>query len=225
VGEPARRAAAPHGRVLQESFTRLVATFRDITRYRDLFVFLLAYWLYSDGIGTIIKMAAIYGTEIGLGQGTLIGTLLAVQFVGVPFTFLFGRLAGPLGARKCIYITLAVYTLIAAGAYFMSAAWHFWALGAAVATVQGGSQALSRSLFARLVPAGKAAEFFGFFSVSEKFAGIMGPFVFALVGQLTGNSRLGIVSLVVFFIAGMVLLTRVDEKRGRLTADCGLKDR
>jgi UMF1 family MFS transporter len=219
VGEPRRASGGTvSGQALKTSFARLGTTFREITRYRDLFVFLLAFWLYSDGIGTIIKMATIYGAEIGIGQGTLIGTLLLVQFVGVPFAFLFGWLAGRIGTKPCLYITLTVYTFITIGAYFMSAAWHFWALGAAVATVQGGSQALSRSLFARLVPAGRTAEFFGFFSVSEKFAGIVGPFIFALVGQLVGSSRLGIVSLVVFFIAGMVLLGFVDERRGAASA-------
>ncbi len=196
------------------SFKRLYHTFKEITRFRDLFIFLVAFWFYNDGIGTIIKMATIYGSEIGIGQTTLIGTLLMVQFVAIPFAFLFGWLAKKIGTRQSIYISLLIYTGIAIAGYFVAKEWHFWALGFAVATVQGGSQALSRSLFGRMVPKSKSAEFFGFFSVSEKFAGIMGPFVFGVVGQLMGNSRFAIVSLIIFFAIGAALLTRVNEKEG-----------
>jgi UMF1 family MFS transporter len=199
---------------IRVSISRLTKTFREITRYRDLFIFLMAFWFYNDGIGTIIKMATIYGNEIGIGDTTLIGTLLMVQFVGIPFAFLFGWLAGKIGAKRSIYISLLIYTCIAIGGYFMSHEWHFIVLGIAVATVQGGSQALSRSLFSRMVPKQKSAEFFGFFSVSEKFAGIAGPFLFGVIGQAMGNSRLSIVSLIIFFIVGAVLLTRVDVKKG-----------
>ncbi|RME88422.1 MAG: MFS transporter, partial [Anaerolineae bacterium] len=181
--------------------------------------FLIAFWLYNDGIGTIIKMATIYGAEIGIGSTDLIGTLLMVQFVGIPFSFLFGWLAGKIGTKRAIYLSLVVYTLITIGGYFMSTALHFWLLGFAVATVQGGSQALSRSLFGRMVPKSQSAEFFGFFSTSAKFAGIAGPFVFALVGQIMGSSRLGIVSLIVFFIVGALLLTQVNEQEGIRVAE------
>jgi MFS transporter, UMF1 family len=201
------------------SFRRLGSTFRDIRRYRNLFIFLVAFWFYNDGIGTIIKMATIYGAEIGIGQTALIGTLLMVQFVGIPFSFLFGWLAKKIGTKPSIYIALAVYTVITIIGYFMTQEWHFWALGFAVATVQGGSQALSRSLFGRLAPKSKSAEFFGFFSVSEKFAGIMGPLIFGLVGQIMGNSRLAIISLIVFFVIGAALLSRVNVDEGVRTAE------
>jgi UMF1 family MFS transporter len=200
------------------SFKRLAQTFRDIRRYRDLFIFLVAFWFYNDGIGTIIKMATIYGAELGIGQTTLIGTLLVVQFVGIPFTFAFGWLAKKIGTKPSIYLSLLVYTAITILGYFMSQEWHFWALGFAVATVQGGSQALSRSLFGRLAPKSKSAEFFGFFSVSEKFAGIMGPFLFGIVGQMMGNSRLAIVSLIIFFVIGAALLSKVNVEEGVKTA-------
>ncbi len=195
-------------------FKRLSGTFKEIRKYGELFKFLLAFWLYNDGIGTIIKMATIYGKEIGIGQTDLIGALLMVQFVGIPFSFAFGWLAKRLGTKRSIYITLSVYTLISIGGYFMESAVHFWILGFAVALVQGGSQALSRSLYARMVPKAKSAEFFSFFSVSGKFAGIFGPLIFGLVSQIMGNSRLAIVSLVIFFISGGFLLTRVDEEKG-----------
>ncbi len=216
VPEPGRRVLTGEENFspVQAGFSRLAKTFREITKYRQLLTFLVAFWLYNDGIGTIIKMATIYGAEIGIGQTDLIGALLMVQFVGIPFSFAFGWLAKKIGAKTSIYIALLVYTAIAIGGYFMQTAIHFWLLGLAVAVVQGGSQALSRSLFGRMVPKSKSAEFFGFFSVSSKFAGIAGPFVFAIVGQIMGHSRLSIVSLVIFFIAGGLLLTRVDEKEG-----------
>ncbi len=195
-------------------FKRLAVTFKEIRKYRELFKFLVAFWLFNDGIGTIIKMATIYGNEIGIGQNDLIGALLMVQFVGIPFSFAFGWLAKRIGTKRSIYISLGVYTLISIGGYFMETAVHFWMLGFAVALVQGGSQALSRSLYGRMVPKAQSAEFFSFFSVSGKLAGMFGPLVFGLVSQIMGNSRLGIVSLVIFFISGGLLLTRVDEEKG-----------
>ena len=195
-------------------FKRLAETFKEVRKYGELFKFLLAFWLYNDGIGTIIKMATIYGNEIGIGQTDLIGALLMVQFVGIPFSFAFGWLARKLGTKNSIYLSLGIYTLISIGGYFMSTALHFWVLGFAVALVQGGAQALSRSLYGRMVPKAQSAEFFSFYSVSGKFAGIFGPLVFGIVSQLFGNSRLGIVSLIIFFITGALLLTRVDEEKG-----------
>jgi len=216
VPEPPRRILPEEQGVnpVKAGFKRLGETLREITKYSELFKFLIAFWLYNDGIGTIIKMATIYGAEIGIGQNSLIGTLLMVQFVGIPFSFLFGWLAKKIGTKVSIYISLGVYTLISIGGYFMTTPIHFWLLGFSVALVQGGSQALSRSLFGRMVPKSQSAEFFGFFSVSAKIAGIVGPLVFALVSQAMGNSRLGIVSLIFFFIAGGLLLTRVDEQEG-----------
>lgn len=216
VSEPKNRVLAGESGVnpVLVSFRRLGRTFRDIRRYRDLFIFLVAFWFYNDGIGTIIKMATIYGAEIGIGQTTLIGTLLMVQFVGIPFAFLFGWLAKKIGTKPSIYLSLLVYTGISIMGYFLSQEWQFWALGVAVATVQGGSQALSRGLFGRLVPKSKSAEFFGFFSVSEKFAGIVGPFIFGVVGQVMGNSRLAIISLIIFFVVGAALLSKVNVEEG-----------
>jgi UMF1 family MFS transporter len=193
---------------------RLGETFKEIRRYRELLKFIVAFWLYNDGIGTIIKMATIYGAEIGIGTTDLVGALLLTQFIGIPFSILFGKLARKLGTKPSIFIGLGVYTLISIAGYFMSEAWHFWALAATVGLVQGGTQALSRSLFGAMVPKTRTAEFFGFYDVSSKIAGIAGPFLFAIVGQLTGSSRLSIISLVVFFIGGGLLLTRVDEKEG-----------
>jgi len=211
---PVPEIEGPRENPFRVAFQRLGSTFRDVRQYRELTTFMVAFWLYNDGIGTIIKMATIYGTEIGIGQTDLIGALLMTQFVGIPFTLLFGKMAKRVGTKRSIYLALGVYTLISIGGYFMNTAWHFWLLAGLVGLVMGGSQALSRSLFGSMVPKAKSAEFFGFYDVSSKFAGIAGPAVFAAVGQIFGHSRLSIVSLVIFFISGGLLLTRVDEEEG-----------
>ncbi len=214
--------AAPRARQrrrgLRGAFAELGATFRDIRRYRQLTLFLAAYWIYNDGIGTIVKMATVYGAEIGIGLPQLMGALVLTQLVGVPCSWLFGRLAGRLGTRGAILLALGVYGLISVGGFFLANATHFVILAALVGLVQGGAQALSRSLFAGLVPRHRTAEFFGFYSTSGKLAGVFGPLIFGAVGQLTGTSRLGISSLVFFFGAGAWLLSRVDVQQGRRAA-------
>jgi len=200
--------------VLTVGFRRLFATLKDITRFRDLFWFFLTFFVYANGIGTIITMAVAFGTDLGFGTMTLIGTLLMVQFVAAPFSILFGKLAKKLGVKKSITLSLMVYTLVSIIGYFMSKEWHFLLLGFGVAMVQGGSQALSRSLVGQLMPRSKTAEFYGFFSVSEKFNTVVGPFVMAVITQLTGDGRWGIVSLVIFFVLGIVMLRGVDIERG-----------
>ena len=200
------------------SLQRLSLTFHNLRKYREAFKFLVAFWLYNDGIGTIISMAVIFGAEINIPQEHLIGAILAVQFIGIPFSVLFGHLAGKIGAKKAIFMGLGVYTGIAIGGYFIQTALHFWILAIVVGFVQGGTQALSRSLFGTLIPKSRSAEFYSFYDVSSKFAGIIGPLVFGLVGQMTGSSRLSIVALVVFFIGGSLILLTVDEKEGRKKA-------
>ena len=220
IAEPPRKVfkGEMDSNPIKAGFHRLGETFKEIRKYGDLFKFLVAFWLYNDGIGTIIKMATIYGDEIGIDSTSLIIVLLIVQFVGIPFSFAFGWLAKKIGTKKSIYLALGVYALISIGGYFMSNATHFLILGFAVAMVQGGAQALSRSLYGRMVPKAQSAEFFSFFSVSGKFAGMFGPLVFGLVSQLFQNSRLGIISLIIFFISGGLLLTRVDEEKGIMIA-------
>jgi MFS transporter, UMF1 family len=179
---------------------------------------LVAFLIYNDGIGTIIRMAGPYGQEIGLPSNALIGAFVMVQFVGIPFAFAFGALAGRIGAKRAIFLALLVYVAISIVGYFMTTAWEFWLLSFMVAMVQGGSQALSRSLFASMIPKEKSSEFFGFFGVFEKFAGIFGPALFAITVQLTGSSRHAILSVIGFFVVGAALLWRVDVARGQETA-------
>jgi UMF1 family MFS transporter len=221
VKEPPRRILASEigFNPIKASFSRLSYTFKEIKKYKELTKFIVAFWLYNNGIGTIIFMATIYGTELGFSSTTTIGTLLMVQFVAIPFAFLFGWLAKKIGTKRSILLSLLIYTLIAIGGYFLYKEIHFWLLGFAVATVQGGSQALSRSLFGRMMPKSKSAEFYSFFSVSEKIAGTVGPLLFGVVSRIMGGSRLSIVSLIIFFSLGGLLLWQVKEKDGIAIAD------
>ncbi|HEY7368694.1 MAG TPA: MFS transporter, partial [Thermoanaerobaculia bacterium] len=200
------------------AFTRLGETFRELRSHRDAFLFLLAFLIYNDGIGTIIRMAAIYGDEIGIPQSALILSILLVQFVGVPFSFLFGALAGRIGPKPAILLGLTAYAGISLVAFFMKTATHFLVLALLVGMVQGGTQALSRSLFASMIPKHKSGEFFGFFAVFEKFAGIFGPALVAVIIAATGSTRLSILSVVVFFLVGGVLLIPVNIEAGRRQA-------
>jgi MFS transporter, UMF1 family len=138
--------------------------------------------------------------------------------VGVPFALLFGRLAGRIGAKQAIFLSLFIYTCISVLGYRMTTSWEFFVLAFLIGTVQGGSQALSRSLFASMVPRHKSSEFFAFFSVFEKFAGIFGPAIFALTIHLTGSSRNAVLSVIAFFVAGGLLLSTVDVEAGRRAA-------
>jgi UMF1 family MFS transporter len=207
------------------AFQRLSKTFKEMRNYRQAFLFLIAFWFYNDGIGTIMVMAVIFGTEIGIGQDHLIGAILAVQLIGIPFTILFGKLAAKTNVKQAIYLGLLVYTFISIGGYFMQSALHFWILAIVVGMVQGGTQALSRSVFGQMTPKKKSAEFFGFFDVSQKFSGILGPLVFGLIGQLTGSSRLSIFALVIFFLGGMYILSKVNIVQGiKAATDADTRD-
>ena len=221
VPEPAARLEQDEfsgGGVVRVAFLRLLKTFRELRGYRQAFLMLLAFLIYNDGIQTIIKMATAYGTEIGIGQSALIAAILLVQFVGIPCSFLFGTLAARIGAKRAIFLGLVTYTAISILGYFMTSATHFFVLAGLVGMVQGGTQALSRSLFASMIPAHKSGEFFGFFSVFEKFAGIFGPLIFAGTIAASGSSRNAILSVIVFFAAGAILLALVDIDEGRRVA-------
>jgi MFS transporter, UMF1 family len=202
------------GNILAGAFGRLGHTFRDVRRYRNAFVMFLAMLLYQDGIQTIIRMASIYGAEIGIDQTAQIAAFVMVQFLGIPFAFLFGMLGQRIGTKRALFIALAVYTAISILGYFMTTVTHFFVLAAMVASVQGGSQALSRALFSRLIPANKTSEFFGFFAVAERFATVLGPVVFTISIALTGSSRTAVLFIITFFAAGALLLARVDEAEG-----------
>jgi len=217
VPEPKPAASVSAGRSIGLAFRRLGSTLRGLKKYPELVKYLIAFWLFSDGIGTIIRMATVYGENIGIGTSHLITALLITQFVGFPCAILFGKLAGKFGAKPSLYLSLAIYVVITILGYFMTSALHFYLLAAMVGLVQGGSQALARSIFTRLIPLGREAEYFGFMSVWNKFAGIMGPAVFGYVNMI-GNSRLGILALIAFFVLGIAMLATVDLAKGEREA-------
>jgi UMF1 family MFS transporter len=220
VPEPeAERSGVPVRRLPAAVLGQLAGTIRDLRRHPDLLRFLVAFWLYSDGIGTIIKMATIYGVEVGLGVKDLLGALLMVQILAAPASIVFGRLASPLGPRGTVLLGIGGYTLISVFAFFLRSPWQFWTLAALVALFQGGTQALSRSMFASLVPRDRSGEMFGFYSVSEKLAGVAGPILFGAVTQLTHGGRLATLTLLPLFIGGAWMLTTVDLERGRRAAE------
>ena len=181
-------------------------------------IFLGAFWLYNDGISTIIKLAAAYGDEIVVDHNDMLGALILTQFIGFPCSIGFSALAHYWRAKRTILFGLAVYSVISVAGFVVRSAFDFYALAIMVGVVQGGTQALSRSLFAAMVPRTRSAEFFGFFSTGEEVAGIIGPAIFGFVGQLTGSSRWGIVSITLLFVAGALLLQRVDEAEGQRAA-------
>ena len=197
--------------IISISIFRVSTTFKDIKKYKNVVLFLIAFWCYSEGIGTIIKMATIYGKELNISNTDLLGAFILVQFIGVPATFMFGYFASKIGTKNSILLSLFVYTWICVFGYFIKTGWHFWLLSFFVALVQGGSQALSRSFYAKIIPVHKSSEFFSFFAISEKFAGILGPILFSLLSQIFQNSRFSIIGLIIFFIVGMIILSRVKE--------------
>jgi UMF1 family MFS transporter len=217
---PARLESDEHAgeSPVRVAFIRLGETFRELRGYRQAFLMLLAFLIYNDGIQTIIKMATAYGTELGIDQSALIGAILLVQFVGIPCSFLFGMLAGKVGAKPALFFGLLAYTAISVLGFYMKTALHFYVLAGLVGMVQGGTQALSRSLFASMIPQHKSGEFFGFFSVFEKFAGIFGPLIFAGTIAATGSSRNALLSVIGFFAVGAAILAMVDPEAGRRDA-------
>jgi UMF1 family MFS transporter len=200
------------GRVWLEGFRQIGRTLGDLRSHRNLFLFLGAYWLYIDGVYTIIKMAVDYGLSLGLTPRALIGAILITNFVAFPAAIAFGRLGEAIGPRRGIYAGLSIYVVGTFAAVFIRTEAQFTALAVGIGLVQGGVQSLSRSFFARLVPPGQAAEYFGFYNMLGKFAAIIGPVLAGVVSLWLGSERLGILSILILFVAGVLLLTRVREQ-------------
>jgi UMF1 family MFS transporter len=202
---------------LKQAMTQLRSTFQRVRSMREVWRFLLAYWLYIDAVDTIIRMAVDYGLSLGLPSQSLIIALLITQFVGFPAAIMFAKLAARIGTKRSILLGIAVYLGVTVFGYFMKTATEFYVLAAVIGLVQGGVQALSRSFFSRLIPEAEAGEFFGFYNMLGKFAAVIGPALMGMVGLLTHSTRLSILSLGVLFVAGGFLLLRVREP-GPLTA-------
>jgi len=198
-------------RVIVNSIRRLGKTFKEIKKYRTIFLFLLSYFFYIDGVGTIISMSTAYGTDLGLGSTELIIALLAVQIVAAPFAVLFGKLANRFGARKMIFTGIIIYMIVCIYAMFLKTIVDFWVMAMLVATAQGGIQSLSRSYFAQMVPKEKVNEFFGFYNIFGRFASVSGPILVGLTTQLTGSSAFGVFSLVILFAIGFAVLLFVPN--------------
>jgi len=199
---------------IKEGWSQLVSTLSKIRQFKVVVTFLMAYWLYIDGVDTIIRMAVDYGTSIGFPASSLITALLLVQFVAFPATLIYSRFASKIGIKNALYTAILGYTLITIFGAFVSKEWHFYVIAVFIACFQGGIQALSRSLYSRIIPKNQAAEFFGFYNMLGKFAAIIGPPMMGYIGLITGNPRIGILSIVILFILGGFILTKVDLQEG-----------
>ena len=209
VDEPDGEASSLSMRVLQQGFVRIWQTLHEVRQLRNVWLFLVAYWLYIDGVDTIVRMAVDYGLSLGFDRNSLIVALLITQFTGFPSALAFGWLGGRYGPKAGIYTGLLVYIIVTFWASVMDSATEFYYLAFSIGLAQGGIQALSRSMYARMIPAGRSAEFFGFYNMLGKFAAIIGPVMIGWVGVLSGNPRIGILSLLVLFVAGGVILMKV----------------
>lgn len=199
---------------VRAGWQQLRATFRKVRHLKTIAIFLAAYWLYIDGVDTIVRMAVDYGMSIGFEAKDLIAALLLTQFVGFPSAIAYGKLGEKIGAKRAIYIAIVVYLLVVLWAVTMTQKIEFYAMAVVIGLVQGGIQALSRSLYSRLIPHDQTAEFYGFYNLLGKFAVLFGPLLIGLTGLISQNPRTGIASIAVLFVLGGILLSFVDEKQG-----------
>ncbi|MCX8044906.1 MAG: MFS transporter [Desulfobacterota bacterium] len=209
VDEPAYRTDVRSPRLIRSGLAELLATLKQIRTRRQVWLFLLAYWLYIDGVDTVIKMALDYGISLGLSSGALVGALLLTQCIAFPCALAFGALGSRWGPHKAVIGGLGAYIVIVLWGMVIRHEWEFFVLASMVGMVQGGVQALSRSIFANLIPKERSAEFFGLYNMVGKYAALFGPAVLGITARLTGNPRAGIASLLFFFIIGALLLSRV----------------
>ena len=197
---------------ITEAFKAVVLTLREIKKHKRVAIFLIAYWLYIDGVDTIVRMAVAYGSDIGLDASSMITALLLTQFVGFPATLVFGIYADKIGFKKILTIGISIYILVTFYAYYMTTALEFYILAGTVGLVQGGVQAISRSFFSTIIPVNKEAQFFGFYNLVGKSAVFLGPVLVSWVALIFGNPRFGILSLLFLLVPGLILLWMVPDK-------------
>lgn len=197
---------------VRDGFSQIRRTLGALGRLRNTGLFLVAYWCYIDGVDTIIRMATDYGTAIGFSSESMIVALLITQFVAFPSAILYNMFGHKIGIRKALLVAVGGYSVIAVLGFFMTKEIHFYLLACCIGLFQGGIQALSRSYYSRLIPTEHSSEFYGFFNMLGKFAAIIGPLLIGVVSLITGEQRYGILSLIILFIVGGVLLAKVDEK-------------
>ncbi len=200
---------------VRDGFGQIKDTLKSLKNLKNTAIFLVAYWCYIDGVDTIIRMATDYGTALGFPSESLIVALLITQFVAFPSAILYNMLGKKIGVKKAILIAIGAYAVIAIIGFFMNHVSQFYILACAIGLFQGGIQALSRSYYTRLIPKENSSEFNGFFNMLGKFAAIIGPFLVGIVTLITGEQRYGIVSLIILFIAGFILLRKVDESEAK----------
>ena len=219
VPEPGRETSLKLGEAISQGWFQLKGTFKEIRQMKVIGLFLFSYWLYMDGVDTIIRMAVKVGSSMGFEAGDMISALLMVQFIGFPAALVFNWFASKIGPKNAVLVAIVFYTIGTSFAYFMTTRLHFFLLAGMIGLFQGGIQALSRSLFSRLVPAGKEGEFFGFYNMLGKFSAVIGPILLGTVAVVTGDVRIGLLSIVILFIAGGLLLVQVDFDEGERFAN------
>ncbi|WP_069650982.1 MFS transporter [Caloranaerobacter ferrireducens] len=197
---------------IKNSFKRLMSTLKNIKEYKAIFIFLLAYFFYNDGVGTIIRMASVFGRDVGVAPMDLLVILLVTQFVAFPFALLYGKLSSIYSGKTMILVAVSIYIFICIYAYQIDSTLDFWILAMLVASSQGGIQALSRSYFGKLIPKNNSSEFFGIYNIFGRFSSILGPTLVGIIAQVTGNTRYGVFSVVIFFLIGAFLLLKVPNQ-------------
>jgi UMF1 family MFS transporter len=211
------RSPAQEPRAVRAGLRAIADTFTNLRRYRVVLIFLLGYWFYIDGVHTIVRMGMDYGLSLGFSAGTLIVALLMIQFVGFPATIAFGKMAERVGARSGILVAIVIYIMICVWGYRLRNAWEFFVLAGGIGLAQGGINSLSRSLYSRLIPADESAQFFGYYNTIGRFSAVLGPWVMGSVSLATGNPRLSMLALILFFVVGAGFLLRVPAGAGAST--------
>ena len=226
VKEPKYHKTETTLQTIKSGFKQLKDTFNEIRHLKVVFTFLIAYWLYIDGVDTTIRMAADFGITLGFDSTTIMGALVLVQFIAFFATLLYVKFADKIGTKNAIYFAIAAYMVIIFSGYFVTEGWHFYIIAGMIGCFQGGIQTLSRSLYARIIPENKSAQYFGFFNMWGKFAAVIGPLLMGSVTLILNNTiddhvlsaRIGLQSIMILFILGALVLSRVDISEGEKVA-------